>query len=108
MDDSILLAVVTGFSAVLGSLITGSITYWTATNQRVAAENKRRLKRAYHDIAAFHRLEERYASSLAATDAPTAAAWKRDIRKRLRDEGFDSPSEKATAQLAERSINDLV
>lgn len=92
---------------MLGSLITGLITYWTATNQRAAAENKRKLKLAYRDIAAFHRLEERYATVLAATDARSASAWKRDIRRRLRDDGFNSPSDKATAHLAEQSITDL-
>lgn len=107
MNDSILLASATGISAVLGSLITGLITYWTATDQRTAAENRRNLKRAYGDIAAFHRLEERYASVLAASDSRTPAAWKRDIRKRLRDEGFASPSDKATAQQAEHCLVEM-
>lgn len=107
MDDSILLAAATGISAALGSLITGLITYRTAIDQRAATEHKRRLKRAYGDIAAFHRLEERYASVLAATDSRTSAAWKRDVRKQLRDEGFTSPSDKATAQQAEQCLAEM-
>lgn len=75
MGDSIMLAVATGISALLGSLVTGLINYRTATDKRTAAKNKRRLKRAYCDNAALHRLAERYASALAATDSRTLAAW---------------------------------
>lgn len=107
MDDPILLAVASGLSALLGSLITGWITYKTAIDQRAAIRNKSRLARTLRDIAAFHRLEELYANALAATDSRSAAAWKRDIRKRLRNGGFDSPSETATKLHAERGIKEL-
>lgn len=107
MDDSIVLATASGLSAVLGSLITGWITYKAAIDQREAIRNKRRLARALRDIAAFHRLEERYANALEATDSRSAAAWKRDIRKQQRTEGQETPSEKATAHGAERGIKEL-
>jgi hypothetical protein len=107
MEDSIVLALATGLSAVLGSLITGVITYKTATDQRLLAKYRRRLTRAYCDVAAFHRLEEHYASALAASDSRYSAAWKREIRKQLRDAGHDSPSENATAQRAEQGISEL-
>lgn len=107
MDNSIVLAVATGLSAVLGSLITGWITYKAAIDQRATIRNKRRLARALRDIAAFHRLEKRYTNALAATGSRSAAAWKQDMRKQQRTEGQDTPSEKATAQGAERSIKNL-
>jgi hypothetical protein len=58
-------------------------------------------------VAAEDRLEDRYAGTLATSDSRTPAAWKREIRKQLRDAGFDSPSESATAFRAEHEIKEL-
>jgi len=107
MDDSILLAAATGLSAVLGSLITGLITYRTATDQRALGRHKRRLRRALRDIAALHRLEDRYTNALAATGSRSSEAWKREIRKQLREEGLGTLSSRATTQRAEQDLAEL-
>jgi hypothetical protein len=107
-SQQILLVLVTGGLALLGSLITGLITFYTAARLRDAERNKRSLIRVYRDIAAFHRLEERYAEVLAqASDSHTAEAWKREVRRKLRDQGFASPTDKATAHFAEARIEEL-
>ena len=96
-------SLVAAAAALLGSLITGALTYAAAARQRDLDRNKRKLERTLRDVAAFHRLEERYIEELA-KHGKTAFAWKREIRKQLRDDGFESPSEEATSARAERSL----
>ncbi len=107
-SQQILLVLVAGGLALLGSLITGLITFHTAARLREAERNRRSLVRAYRDIAAFHRLEEHYAEELAlASTSRTAEAWKKLLRRKLRDRGFASPTDKATAHYAEARIEEL-
>ncbi|PPE74926.1 hypothetical protein C3942_04410 [Solimonas fluminis] len=106
MSEGLTLALVAGGFAVLGSLVTGWFTYITSVKQEQSERYKRRLLQAYADIAAFHRLEERYTRALETEDR-SAESWKREMRRRLRDEGFGSPSEEATAQKAEQRIAEL-
>lgn len=106
MSESLTLALVAAGSVVLGSMVTGWFTYISAVRARDAERYKRRLVQAYSDIAAFHRLEERYTKALG-SESRTAESWKREIRKKLRDEGAGSPSEEATAQRAEQRIAEL-
>jgi len=107
-NKQILPVLVGGGLTLLGSLITGLITFYTAARLRDSERNKRSLVRAYRDIAAFHRLEERYAEELAqASTSHTADAWKKLLRRKLRDQGFASPTNKATAHYAEAQIEEL-
>jgi len=106
MTESLTLAIVAGGFAVLGSITTGAFTYLAAVKQREADTYKRRLLQTYRDIAAFHRLEERYTKALA-SESKSAESWKRETRKLLRDEGFASPSDEATAQRAEQRIAEM-
>jgi hypothetical protein len=106
MSEGLTLALVAGGFAVLGSLVTGWFTYITAVKQGQSERYKRKLLQAYGDIAAFHRLEERYTRALE-TDERSAESWKREMRRRLRDEGFSSPSDEATVQKAEQRIAEL-
>jgi hypothetical protein len=106
MSESLIVALVAAGSAVLGSAVTGWFTYISAARARDTERYKRRLVQAYSDIAAFYRLEERYTKALE-SDARTAESWKREVRRKLRDEGGNSPSEDATAQRAEQRIAEL-
>lgn len=106
MNESLILALVAGGFAILGSLVTGLFTYISAVKQRETERYKRRLVQAYKDIASFHRLEERYTKMLE-TKEKSAESWKRELRKRQRDEGFNSPSDEATAQRFEQRIAEL-
>jgi hypothetical protein len=106
MNETVLLAVLTGGCALLGSAITGYFTLLAAVKQREIERYKRKLVQAYKDIAAFHRLEERYTRALE-SETKTAEAWKRELRKQQRDEGFDSPSEDATAQKSDQRRAEL-
>lgn len=108
MSDTLILAIVASTSAILGSFVTGWFTYRAAVKQREAERFKRKLIQAYKDIAALHRLEERYTVALAKTSGERSAeSWKREVRKALRDDGFASPSDDATAQRAEQRASEL-
>jgi hypothetical protein len=58
MSETLQVAVLTAAAALLGSLITGIVTYMTAVRQKEAESHKRRLQVAYNDIIALYRLEE--------------------------------------------------
>lgn len=106
MSESLTLALIASGSAIVGSLVTGWFTYFAAVRQREAERYKHRLVQAYKDIASFHRLEERYTQSLQ-TESKSADAWKREVRKKQRDDGFESPSEDATAQKSLQRLTEL-
>ena len=106
MSESIIIALVAGGSAIAGSIVTGGFTYVAAVRQRQTERYKRYAIKAPKDVIAFYRLEERYTNALA-TESKTAEAWKREMRRRLREEGFDSPSEEATIQKCSRRIVEL-
>lgn len=106
MSDTLAIALVAGGCTIVGGAVTGWFTYLSAAKQRETERNKRRLIQAYKDVASFHRLEERYTAELQ-TDTKSAEAWKREIRKKLRDEGFNSPSDDATAQKSDKRIAEL-
>ena len=82
MSEAVTLAIVAGVSAIAGSAITGWFTYLSSVRQRETERYKRRLLQTYKDIAAFHRLEERYTNALA-TESESAESWKREMRRRL-------------------------
>jgi hypothetical protein len=108
MADSMTLALVASGSAIIGSVVTGWFTYIAAAKQREIAQYKRRLRRADKNIAAFHRLEEKYSQALHSENkCKSPMAWKRAVRKQQRDEGFDTPSDDATVRKSERRISDL-
>lgn len=107
-SQQVWLTLIVGGLTLLASLITGAITFLTAVRLRDVEKNKRDLFRAYRDIAAFHRLEECYAAELAqVSGSRTAESWKRELRRRLREQGFGSPSDKATARHAETRIEEI-
>ena len=106
MDNSVVLALAAGGFAVLGSVVTGLFTYMAAVKQREADLYKSRLQQSYRDVAALHRLEERYLSALA-SESKSARAWKLEVRRRQREEGFATPSDEATTQRAEQRLAEL-
>jgi hypothetical protein len=107
LDPTITVSLITGGFVIAGSWITGWLTYKSAVSQKETERYKRRLIQSYQDIAAYHRLEELYTKQLA-SDGKSAEAWKRETRKTLRDQGFISPSEDATAQKAETRLRELI
>jgi hypothetical protein len=107
MTHELNIALIAGGFAILGSLVTGWFTYASSASQKDLQRYKRRLVQAYQDIAAFHRLEERYTSALSTTEK-SADVWKREIRKALRDDNYSSPSEDATVTKAEGRLKDLI
>ena len=99
-------ALLPGGCAIAGSAITGWFTYSATASQNKSERYKRELIRAYKDIAAFHRLEERYTQALS-SDAKTAESWKREVRKSLRLDRFDTPSDGASANGALARISEI-
>lgn len=107
-SQQVWLALIVGGLTVAGGLVTGLITSHTAIRLREVEKLKRDLVRAYRDVASFHRLEDHYANELAQiSTSRTAEAWKRELRRKLREQGFSSPSDKATAYYAEARIEEL-
>ena len=107
-NQQIWLTLIVGGLTIFASLVTGSITFLTAARLREAERYKRDLLRAYGDIAAFHRLEQCYAQELARNSgASTPESWRREIRKKLREEGFSTPSDKSTAHRADMEAAEL-
>ena len=106
MNESIIIALIAGGFAIIGSAVTGAFTYYATEHQRETERYKRYAIRALRDVIAFYRLEQQYTDALA-TESKTAEAWKREIRKHLRDDGFDSPSQDATIQKCSQRIADL-
>ena len=106
MSKSIQVAILASTAALLGSIITGVITYLTAVKQQEAEKYKRRLEVALKDIIAFYRLEEEYTRALS-TPAQSAEAIKREFRRMLRVNGQDSPSQFATITESQRRLQDL-
>jgi hypothetical protein len=98
-----------GAFTLLGSVVTGWFTYRAAVRSRESERYKRQLIQAYKDIAAFHRLEERYTNALEAVESPqrSAEAWKRDIRRQQAEEQFSTPSEDATWRKSEQRVSEL-
>jgi hypothetical protein len=108
MSDSLLSVLVGGGLAIVGSAVTGFLTYVATVRQRETESYKHRLIQAYGDIAAFHRLEERYVQKLAAAmPSTTAESWKRNVRREQRRADVLTPSPDATAQKAEQYIQKL-
>ena len=103
MSESLMLALVASGSAIVGSLVTGWFTYIAAVKQRETENCRRRWQQASKDVAAFHRLEERYTEALQ-SESKSAKAWKLEIRKQQRDAGFATPSENATAHKSEQRM----
>jgi hypothetical protein len=95
-----------GVLTLFGSLVTGWFTYRAAARERELERYKRQLIQAYKDVAAFHRLEERYTNALETPDR-SAEAWKREIRRQQADEQFGTPSEDATWRKCEQRVSDL-
>lgn len=106
MNSDIWVAVVACVAAILGSVVTGWFTLTASSSQKDLQRFKKQLVKAYEDIAAFHRLEEKYTARLA-DESKSADAWKREIRRELRSDGFNSPSEEATTARAEFKIQEL-
>ena len=106
MGEGLILALVAGGFAVAGSIVTGWFTFAAAARQNELESYRKRLRQAYQDVAAFHRLEERYLVQLA-NPSRSAEAIKREVRRQLREEGFQSPSEDATVKKAEQRLSEL-
>ena len=106
MSETMQVAVLAAAAALLGSFITGLITYLAAVKQRQADRYKRGLQMAYKDIIAFYKLEEAYTQALS-TQERSAESVKREYRKTLRENGQDSPSQFATVSECVRRLQDL-
>jgi hypothetical protein len=106
MTETLLVGIVAAASAVLGSAITGLFTYIAARREREFERHTNHLRRAYGDIAALCQLEDMYCKELA-REGRSQEAWKREMRKALRESGYNSPSEEATAARCAQRLRDL-
>lgn len=106
MTEGITIAAIAVIGTIFGSVTTGVFTLFATQRARELVKLKQRLKIAYQDIAALHRLEERYVDQLA-TEEKTAESWKRQIRKQLEGQGHSAPSKNATARECERRLQEL-
>ena len=103
MTEPLLVGFIAAAAAIGGSIVTGWFTYAAAMKQLKAEKYKRKLIRSLKDVAAFHRLEARYTEALQ-SESKSADAWKREIRRKQSDDGFDTPSQDATSREAERQL----
>lgn len=106
MAENYFVAMIAVLGTVAGSVVTGFFTRTTAKRSKDFEKQRQRLKTAYHDIAAFHRLEERYLRALESPDK-TSESWKREIRRSLADEGYATLSKEATWRECERRLEQL-
>jgi hypothetical protein len=83
-------------AAILGSAITGFISYKISVKTDKLALLKRKLCTAYRDISSFYQLEIFYTEKIAQLEGDTPETVKRAFREKLRDEGFESPSRYST------------
>lgn len=112
MSEQLALALIAGGFMIVGSLVTGLFTWLAGKGHRSLRWYRDKLATAYRDIRALKRLEDLYTQILAQHSAAqgirkNATAWKRDVRKRLRDNGEPSPSDEATVQKAEEGLAKL-
>jgi hypothetical protein len=106
MRESIMGALIAVGGVIAGAIITGIFSYFGARQTKKIESYRNQLRVAYRDIAAFHRLEDRYLTALADNER-TKESWKRDIRKQQFDAGFPIPSKHATAREAEDKLEQL-
>lgn len=106
MTETLTLGLVAAGSVLGGSIVTGWFTLRASVNQREALRNKRRLIQALRDVAAFHRLEERYTKALA-SEQKSPESWKREVRRQQFEDNLSTPSEDGTARKAEQRILEL-
>lgn len=100
--------VIGGGFAIVGSLITGWLTYVSSVRKRETELYRRHLIQAYEDIAAFHRLEERYVEKLAEIEpSKTPVGWKRSVRREQMLANIQTPSKDATARYADHEVQRL-
>ena len=97
--------VIGGGFAIVGSLITGWLTYVSSVRRRETESYRRQLIQAYEDIAAFHRLEQRYSEKLAEIEpSKTPVGWKRGVRREQMLANIQTPSKDATARYADQEV----
>lgn len=120
MSEQIQITLLMGGFTLLGAVITG-IAAWLSARFQYARDrtredltaSRRELLHSLGDVAAFHKLEQRYTlllSNLARTEgesAKSAEAWKREVRRTVRAEGFATPSNSATDHQARSRIIEL-
>ncbi len=108
MQVEVLVAIIAGGSALLGSAITGLISHFSLKQSAKVSRMKESLIQANKDIASLYHLEELYCTAIAESTKKTKDGVKRAFRKQLRYSlGKESPSPSATATQAEQRIRHL-
>jgi len=105
-SDAVTVGIIAAASAIAGSVVTGLFNYRGSVQTKKLVQLKKSLKIACEDIIAFYRIEESYSESLSTTER-SSDAIKKEIRKKLRDNGIRTPSEEATPLKCQRKIEEL-
>lgn len=108
MQVEVAVSIIAGGSALLGSAITGLISYAALRRRTKVSHLRNALIQANKDIISFYYLEELYCEALSHKTMKTKDGVKRTFRKQLRESlGRDSPSASATPAKAEQHIRQL-
>jgi hypothetical protein len=108
MEVEVVVAIIAGGAALLGSAVTGVISYVSVRQSAKVSRLKESLIQANRDIASLYHLEELYCTAIADSTKKTREGVKRAFRKQLRYSlGKESPSSSATANQAEQRIRHL-
>ena len=86
MSEPIIVAFVAVGGVIAGAIITGVLNYYSAQQTKKMESYKSQLRQSYRDIAAFHRLEDRYTTALAKNGrTKDAGKGKFESNKRMMD-----------------------
>ena len=106
MQEPLIQSAVTGLFTIAGSVVTAVITYVASRPHKKLMRYRKRLLRSQRDNLALCNLERYYTEELA-KHGRSPEAWKREIRKKMRDDGLAGPSQSASAARLEHSIAEL-
>ena len=110
MPKEVIVALIASVTAIISSILAASISVYFSNKKNTEHHTKIKLIQAYKDINSFYHLEEIYSNSIANNEdiSITALAVKRSYRKLLRESGFDSPSDSATANNVQKELSKLL
>lgn len=92
MNYAVLAAIVAGSAALLGSALTGIITYFVSIRMNKLRTIKRKYYQALLDITAFYEIEKLYIDEVAKSSGKSKDSVKKKYREKSRKHGNYSPS----------------
>lgn len=92
MSDITTAALIAGVAALLGSALTGMITYFVSLRTYKLKNIKKKYYQALLDVNAFYEIEKVYIEETAKSSGESEEAVKKKYREKSRKKGNYSPS----------------